>query len=58
MAYREPSVPAAAGDARSAVQALARFLRDFCQAAWTADRNKDEEIARIKMRLDKLEGKK
>ena len=33
------------------------FLRDFCLAAWNADRKKDEEIGELRRRLEALEGK-
>ena len=36
---------------------LMLFLRDFCLAAWNADRKKDEEIGELRRRLEALEGK-
>ena len=36
---------------------LMLFLRDFCPAAWNADRKKDEEISELRRRLEALEGK-
>ncbi len=59
MAYREPKVPQfregmAYGEA---IRALCLFLREDCAASWNADRKKDEEIRKIKARLDALEGR-
>lgn len=59
MAYKQPKVPDLREGANLYQHALdvIRFLKDFCMAAWTADRRKDEDIAEIKKRLDALEGK-
>lgn len=58
MAYKQPRVPQERGGNLVAyVREIALFLRDFCMAAWDADRRKDEEMAKIKKRLDALEGK-
>lgn len=55
--YRQPSVPpVGGGNVRSIIEAIARFLRDFCLAVWTEDRNQNEEIERLKKRLSELEG--
>lgn len=58
MAYKQPNVPRRrdGGNTWSFLDDLTRFLRDFCQAAWNADRMKDAEIERIKKRLDALDG--
>lgn len=57
MAYRQPKVPQAAkgANAEETLRALIRFLKDDCMASWNADRRKDEEIERIKRKLDALE---
>ena len=58
MAYREPKVPPIRdADAHGSLRELRLFLREFCAAAWNADRRKDEEIERIKKRLEALEGR-
>ena len=54
MAYKQPNVPRLSGDEGQS-PALTRFLKDFCMAAWHADRRKDAEIETIKRRLDALE---
>lgn len=58
MAYKQPNVPRRrdGGNPWTFLDDISRFLRDFCQAAWNADRLKDEEIARIKKRLSALDG--
>lgn len=60
MGYQQPRLPILReGDSLfSYIKQLVRFLRDFTQAAWNADRMQDEELARIVKRLEKLEGKK
>lgn len=57
MAYRQPKVPQMReGDsAQDYARELMLFLRDFCMAAWNADRRKDEEISALRRRLDALQ---
>ncbi len=58
MAYQQPRVPEAQGRGTAAwAQEAVRFLKDFCAAAWNADRQKDREIEAIQRRLDALEKK-
>lgn len=58
MAYKQPKVPQMQGsDSAAYLHALVLFLREDCMAGWNADRQKDEEIDKIKKRLDSLEGK-
>ena len=56
MAYKQPRVPPMReGDSAQAyARELMLFLRDFCMAAWNADRRKDEEIGALKRQLDAL----
>lgn len=58
MAYEQPRVPIWREGVKLAeyIKDLVRFLRAFSQAAWNADRLKDEEINKLKARLEKLEG--
>ena len=57
--YRQPRVPQLRedGTASGYAKELMLFLRDFCPAAWNADRKKDEEIGELRRRLEALEGK-
>lgn len=59
MGYRQPRVPQMQEGAQTETTLceLIRFLREDCMAAWNEDRKKDAEIARIKARLDALEGR-
>ena len=58
MAYRQPRVPQMQGeDVAEYLREIARFLREDCMAGWNADRQKEEELARIKRRLDALEAR-
>ena len=43
--------------AQSYAKELMLFLRDFCMAAWNADKRRDEELSTIRQRLDALDGK-
>ena len=57
--YRQPRVPQLREkdtEDRYAKE-LMLFLRDFCLAAWNADRKKDEELSGIRRRLEALEKK-
>ena len=56
MAYKQPKVPQMReGDSTQAyAKELMLFLRDFCMAAWNADRRKDEEIGALRRQLDAL----
>ena len=56
MAYRQPRVPQMReGDSvQTYVRELMLFLRDFCMAAWNADRRKDEEIGALRRQLEAL----
>lgn len=58
MAYKQPRVPQLRdGDSPQAyAKELMLFLRDFCMAAWNADRRKDEEISALRRQLDALRG--
>ncbi|MBP3655555.1 MAG: hypothetical protein J6K32_02550 [Clostridia bacterium] len=56
MAYKQPRPPQPGGSTQAYIAALTRFLRDFCHAAWDADRRKDAQIRRILKRLDALDG--
>ena len=56
MAYKQPKIPQIReGDAAGSLRALILFLREDCMAGWNADRQKDEEIEKIKKRLQNLE---
>ena len=57
--YRQPRVPQLREkDTEDGyAKELMLFLRDFCLAAWNADRKKDEEIGELWRRLEALEGK-
>ena len=58
MAYKQPKVPQMReGDSPQAyAKELMLFLRDFCMAAWNADKRKDEEISALRQELDALRG--
>lgn len=58
MGYEQPRLPLMreSGNLMAYVKELVRALRGTLQAAWKSDQNRDEEIAQIKARLDKLEG--
>lgn len=58
MAYEQPRVPIMRDGAKMMdyIKELVRFLRGFTQAAWNADRRKDDKIKEIEERLKKLEG--
>ena len=48
MAYRQPRPPQPReGDERGYIAELNRFLREFCTAAWDADRRRDAQMARM-----------
>lgn len=57
MAYKEPRVPQPrTGETPYAMYGrLTAFLRDFCIAAWNADRMKDKQIDQLKKRVEALE---
>lgn len=57
--YRQPRVPQMreGGTEGGYAKELMLFLRDFCLAAWNADRKKDEELSGIRRRLEALEKK-
>ena len=57
--YRQPRVPQMreGGTEDGYAKELMLFLRDFCLAAWNADRKKDEELSGIRRRLEALEKK-
>ena len=57
--YRQPRVPQLRekGTEDRYAKELMLFLRDFCLAAWNADRKKDEELSGIRRRLEALEKK-
>ena len=57
--YRQPRVPQLRekGTEDRYAKELMLFLRDFCLAAWNADRKKDEEHSGIRRRLEALEKK-
>lgn len=59
MAYKQPNVPTYRDGSNpwTFIPVLVRFLREFCLAAWKADKDKDAEIEALKKRLDALEGK-
>ena len=54
--YRQPRVPQMreGGTEGGYAKELMLFLRDFCLAAWNADRKKDEELSGIRRRLEAL----
>ena len=58
MAYKQPRVPSMQEGTRLTdyIRELVLFLKDFCLAAWNADRQKDKEIEDIKKRLNALDG--
>ena len=58
MAYEQPRVPIHRDGTNlmEYIKELVRFLRGFTQAAWNADRLKDDKIKAIEERLKKLEG--
>ena len=58
MAYEQPRVPILRDGVNlmEYIKELVRFLRSFTQAAWNADRLKDDKIKNIEERLKKLEG--
>ena len=56
MAYRQPRPPQPRGeDATGNFAALHRFLREFCSAAWDADRRRDAQLERLEARIARLE---
>lgn len=55
MAYRQPRPPQPQGDdVTGYMAALHRFLREFCTAAWDADRRRDAQTARMQAQIDRL----
>lgn len=57
--YKQPNVPQRRDGQNTwtFLDALVRFLRDFCPAVWNEDKRQSEELEAIKKRLDALEGK-
>lgn len=56
--FRQPRVPEyhdGKGVARF-LKDLVRFLKDFCNDAWTAHRQNEESIEALKRRMDEYDG--
>ena len=55
MAYKQPRPPQPRGeDATGHLAALHRFLREFCTAAWDADRRRDAQMKRMDTQLTQI----
>jgi len=54
MAFKQPRVPLPREEGQFAhdLRQLAFFLRDFCLECWMESRRQNEEIEKIKKRLD------